>query len=143
MANDLYDTLLRGLVADRDAGLPYTDAKAAAWRHVSEDKDRYLDMFFQNWFNANWSRKQYTRREPPPKGNELAKQRRQDAQRMGIALMNTFLSDGETRLKDATGRQVRAEAGWLSRIAKFVKPNEIVGKKLTAEQIANLKKQGE
>jgi hypothetical protein len=62
---------------------------------------------------------------------------------LGLALMNMFLSDGETRLKDATGRQVREEAGWLQLIAKHVRPNEIVGRKLTAEQLFNLKIQAE
>jgi len=58
-----------------------------------------------------------------------------------MALMNMLLSDGKTRLKDATGEQVRREAGWLMLVAKHVKPHQIVGRVLTAEQLANLREQ--
>lgn len=143
MANDLYDRLMQNLTAAKDRDENYKTAKADLWRQVSSEKDRYFEMFFNNWFNNNWaktrSRRYKPRKKLTPEG--LRAQRKEDTNLRGIALMNTFLSDGETRLKDATGAQVRQELGWFQVIAKHVKPNEIVGRKLTAEQLYNLKVQ--
>jgi hypothetical protein len=146
MANDLYDRLTRDLFTAKNTGENYKDAKENLWNMVQADSPRYLEMFFNNWFNNNWARgevvKPYKPRKPQTPA-QVKERRKSDANLRGLALMNMFLSDGETRLKDATGRQVRAETGWLQLIAKHVKPNEIVGKKLTAEQLANLKIQSE
>ena len=142
MANDLYDSLTRDLFRGRDTGVNYQTLKAQLRDVVNEDKDRYLTMFFNNWFNHNWSRPipEESRQQkrpapykprPKPTADELREQRKADANLRGIALMNMFLSDGETRLKDATGAQIRQEIGWLQLIAKYVKPKEIVGRKLT------------
>jgi len=146
MANDLYDRLLRDLITAKNTGSNYKDAKEECWAKVLVDKDRHLEMFFNNWFNANWTRdttvKPYKPRNKP--GPQQEKERRKsDANLRGLALMNMFLSDGETRLKDATGAQIRQEFGWLQLVAKHVKPNEIVGRKLTAQQLYNLKIQSE
>jgi hypothetical protein len=146
MANDLYDRLLRDLVTAKNTGDNYKSAKDALWLIVSEDKDRYLEMFFHNWFNANWSREIHIKPYKPqskPNPAQVRERRKADANLRGLALMNGFLSDGETRVKDATGAQIRQESGWFQLIAKHVKPNEIVGKKLTAEQLFNLKIQSE
>lgn len=159
MANDLYDKLTKTLHIGRDRGTNYQTLKADLWRTVEADAEKYLQMFFHNWFNNNWSKpidleakKHQSRRNKPYKPyqakkpvtpEELREQRKRDANLRGIALMNVFLSDGETRIKDATGTQIRQETGWLQLIAKHVKPNEIVGKKLTAEQLFNLKIQSE
>lgn len=152
MANDLYDKLMLDLYNGKESGTNYKTLKASIWRTVKTDSDRYLEMFFSNWFNNNWSRAVLLAKRRKTKSRKLKKsltpeqlkeQRRADANLRGIALMNMFLSDGETRLKDATGTQIRGECGWLQLIAKHVKPNEIVGKKLTAEQLFNLKIQSE
>jgi len=146
MANDLYDRLLRDLITAKNTGSNYKDAKEECWAKVLVDKDRHLEMFFNNWFNNNWVRettlKPYKPRDKQTP-EQLKERRKADANLRGIALMNMFLSDGETRLKDATGAQVREESGWLQLIAKHVRPNEIVGRKLTAEQLFNLKIQSE
>ena len=156
MADDLYDSLMRDLRKSRDNGVNYKTAKATLRKIVDEDPERYLTMFFNNWFNNNWARKPVEesaprrataqpaayKPRPKPTASELREQRKADANLRGLALMNMFLSDGETRLKDATGKQVRQESGWLILIAKHVKPTEIVGRKLTAEQLSNLKEQG-
>lgn len=145
MADNLYDGLLRDLIDAKNNEVNYQTAKDELWEKVAKDKDRYLKMFFHNWFNHNWSRdfqdKAYkSRRETPAQAKE---RRKEDANLRGLALMNSFLSDGETRLKDATGQQVRNELGWFQLIAKYVKPHEIVGRKLTAQQLYNLKIQAE
>lgn len=145
MANDLYDKLMRDLMTAKNTGENYKSAKDELWETVITDKERYLTMFFNNWFNNNWARgeiKPYKPRQKPTP-TQVKERRKADANLRGIALMNMFLSDGETRLKDATGQQVRNETGWLQLIAKHVKPHEIVGKKLTAEQLSNLKIQSE
>lgn len=152
MADDLYDNLMRDLRKSRDGGVNYKTAKAQLRKTVDGDKDRYLTMFFNNWFNNNWARKPIEEHSPrsrvrpykprpKPTAEEVRAQRKADANLRGIALMNMFLSDGETRLKDATGAQVKRECGWFQLIAKHVKPNEVVGRKLTAEQLFNLKEQ--
>lgn len=154
MANDLYDKLTQTLRSGRDQGTNYQTVKAELWEAVEAEPERYLKMFFHNWFNNNWARPvdetDRLRRKPKPyqprkkqTPEEIREQRKRDANLRGIALMNVFLSDGETRIKDATGTQIRAEGGWFQLIAKHVKPNEIVGKKLTAEQLFNLKVQSE
>ncbi len=154
MANDLYDRLTQSLRRGRDQGTNYQTLKAELWRTVEADPDKYLQMFFHNWFNNNWARPidETNKRRLKPKPyrpkkqqtpEEIREQRKRDANLRGIALMNVFLSDGETRIKDATGAQIRQESGWFQLIAKRVKPNEIVGKKLTAEQLFNLKVQSE
>ncbi len=153
MANDLYDKLTQSLRSGRDSGANYQTLKAELWETVEAEPERYLKMFFHNWFNNNWSRPvDETKRSSKPKPykprkkqtpEETREQRRRDANLRGIALMNVFLSDGETRIKDATGTQIRTEGGWFQLIAKHVKPNEIVGKKLTAGQLFNLKVQSE
>lgn len=144
MANDLYDRLLRDLITAKNTGDNYKTAKEAVWEIVCQDKERYLEMFFHNWFNANWTReiKPYKPRLKSTAA-QIKERRKSDANLRGLALMNMFLSDGETRLKDATGQQIRNELGWFQLIAKYVKPHEIVGKKLTAEQLYNLKTQAE
>jgi hypothetical protein len=151
MADDLYDKLKHDLLEARENGVNYQTAKAELWQAVWSDQERHLRMFFNNWFNSNWARqinetngapkppKSYKRRKPT--AQEQRERRKRDANNRGVTLMNMFLSDGETRLKDATGAQVRGEFGWLKLIAKFVKPTEIVGKKLTAQQLFNLKEQ--
>lgn len=150
MASDLYDKLTRDLLQGRENGTNYQTLKTALWRAVKSDPDRHLEMFFANWFNHNWARPLEalvgSRRAPraakaPPTVAELKAKRKDDANLRGLALMNIFLSDGETRLKDATGKQVRQELGWFQVIAKHVKPNEIVGRKLTAQQLFNLREQ--
>lgn len=148
MADDLYDKLLRDLVRGRDREENYKTVKDSIWQEIKADPDRYLKMFFNNWFNNNWARQpiEFKKRAPyqpkkPLSPEQLKEQRKHDANLRGIALMNVFLSDGETRLKDATGQQIRNEIGWMQLIAKHVKPNEIVGKKLTAQQLFNLKEQ--
>jgi hypothetical protein len=154
MANDLYDTLLRRLVQLRNGDVNYKTAKDDLWKLVATDPDTYLEMFFHNWFNHNWTRDQnakafpasaparpYTRRKETL--SEMRERRKQDANLRGVQLLNGFLPDGETRLKDATGAQIRTVGGWFSLIAKHVKPNEVVGRKLTAEQITNLWTQAE
>ncbi len=154
MANDLYDRLTQSLRRGRHQGTNYQTLKAELWKTIEANPDKYLQMFFHNWFNNNWARpvdetKKPTRKPKPylPRkqltGEQLREQRKRDANLRGIALMNVFLSDGETRIKDATGTQIRTETGWFQLIAKQVKPNEIVGKKLTAEQLFNLKVQSE
>lgn len=140
---------MRDLQTARETQVNYKTAKASIWKTVQSDTNRYLEMFFNNWFNHNWTRsldemkkerKPYkARKKPTPE--EVKAQRKADANLRGIALMNMFLSDGETRLKDATGKQVRQELGWFQVIAKYVKPNEIVGRKLTAAQLFNLREQ--
>jgi hypothetical protein len=139
---------MRDLKVARETEVNYKTAKADIWRQVQTDKERYLEMFFSNWFNNNWARPLNEFREPKPyqarkkpTPEELKAQRKADANLRGNALMNMFLSDGETRLKDATGKQIRQELGWFQVIAKYVKPNEIVGRKLTAQQVANLREQ--
>jgi hypothetical protein len=148
MANDLYDRLLLQLKRAREREANYETAKAEIWETVTANKDKYLEMFFHNWFNLNWTRPLESiarsfeyKAKPKPSPEKIKEQRKLDANLRGITLMNMFLSDGETRLKDATGKQVRQEAGWLQNIAKHVKPNEIVGRKLTAVQIFNLREQ--
>lgn len=154
MANDLYDSLLRELVRLRNGDVNYKTAKEDLWRRVSQDPDTYLAMFFHNWFNHNWVRDKNSKAFPasaparPYKQRketiaESRERRKQDANLRGIQLLNCFLPDGETRLKDATGAQVRMVGGWFRLIAKHVKPNEIVGRTLTAEQITNLWTQAE
>ncbi len=152
MANDLYDRLTQNLRRGRDQGTNYQTLKAQLWKIVDDDPEKYLQMFFHNWFNNNWSKPvdETIKREPKPyrpkkqlTPEQIREQRKRDANLRGIALMNVFLSDGETRIKDATGAQIRQENGWFQLIAKHVKPNEIVGKKLTAEQLFNLKIQSE
>jgi hypothetical protein len=142
MANDLYDRILRDLITAKNTGDNYKTAKDALWKIVCEDRERYLEMFFHNWFNVNWAReiKPYKPRRKPT-ATQVKERRKADANLRGIALMNMFLSDGETRLKDATGQQVRNETGWLQLVCKHVKPHEIVGRKLTAQQLFNLKEQ--
>lgn len=147
MANDLYDKLTLELRRAREREINYRTAKEELWGIVKSNSDKYLEMFFHNWFNNNWTkpieelaRSQYKPR-PKPSTDQTKQRRMRDANLRGIALMNMFLSDGETRLKDATGAQIRQEVGWLTLIAKWVKPNEIVGHKLTAEQLFNLKQQ--
>lgn len=143
MANDLYDRLMRDLITAKNTGDNYKSTKDELWRMVFADKDRYLEMFFHNWFNANWSRSEIKPYKPKSKPTpaQTKERRKADANLRGIALMNMFLSDGETRLKDATGHQIRNECGWLQLIAKHVKPNQIVGRVLTAQQLFNLKTQ--
>lgn len=146
MADNLYDKLLADLVRAKDAGDNYKSVKDELWATVLTDKDRYLTMFFANWFNNNWARdtaiKPYKERAKPTP-QELKQRRKSDSNLRGIALMNMFLSDGETRLKDATGAQIKLEGGWFLLIAKHVKPTEIVGRKLTAQQLFNLRIQAE
>lgn len=144
MADDLYDGLMRDLIDAKKAETNYKTAKDELWETVKSDRDRYLKMFFHNWFNHNWSKaiKPYKPRSKAT-AEQVKEQRKADTNLRAMALMNTFLSDGETRLKDATGQQVRNEAGWLQLICKFVKPHEIVGRKLTAQQLYNLKIQAE
>lgn len=144
MANDLYDRLIRDLVSAKNSGQNYKTAKDEIWETILLDKERYLTMFFNNWFNNNWARTEITKTYKPrtkPTPAQVKERRKSDANMRGLALMNMFLSDGETRLKDATGQQIRNEFGWMQLIAKYVKPNEIVGKKLTAQQLFNLKEQ--
>ncbi len=151
MANDLYDKLMLELKRARESEANYQTVKNELWELVKADHKRYLEMFFHNWFNNNWTKpiESLARSQKPykpqqkPTAQQIKDRRKRDANMRGITLMNTFLSDGETRLKDATGAQVRQEVGWLQLIAKHVKPNEIVGKKLTAEQLFNLKIQSE
>ena len=146
MADDLYDKLMRDLMTAKHTGENYKTAKDGLWETVASDKDHYLTMFFNNWFNNNWARsdniKPYKPRQKPTP-TQVRERRKADANLRGLALMNMFLSDGETRVKDATGQQIRNETGWFQLIAKHVKPHEIVGKKLTAEQLSNLKTQSE
>lgn len=146
MADDLYDRLMRDLITAKNTGENYKTAKDALWEIVTADQERHLKMFFHNWFNHNWAKdhsvRPYQRRDKPTP-EQTKKRRSADSNLRGIALMNMFLSDGETRLKDATGYQIRNEIGWFQLIAKHVKPNEIVGKKLTAQQLYNLKIQSE
>jgi hypothetical protein len=146
MANDLYDRLLRDLIDMKKRDQNYKTAKEELWATVKADKEHYLEMFFHNWFNANWAREITIKPYKPidrPTSEKVKERRKADANLRGIALMNMFLSDGETRLKDATGAQIRLEHGWLGLIAKHVKPNEIVGRKLTAQQLYNLRIQAE
>src|SRR5262245_29282235 len=111
MANDLYDRLLSDLITAKNTGENYKTAKDELWEIIACDSDRYLKMFFHNWFNHNWSKEHsiqpYKPREISPE--KIKERRKADANLRGLALMNSFLSDGETRIKDATGQQIRNE----------------------------------
>ena len=152
MANDLYDTLLRKLYRLRNQDVNYMTAKRQVREDVDKLPEKALDMFFNNWFNNHWSReespvqkarleraksKPYQPR-PTLTPEEQKAQRKKDANLFGITLLNNFLPDGETRLKDATHAQLRKYGGFFLLIAKHVKGSETVGRKLTAEQVANL-----
>ena len=151
MADDLYDKLLRKLHAARNRDENYQSAKSDLWAIVCDDPERHLKMFFANWFNNNWSRKEppeYAKPKAPtikpyaprPQKSEadLKAERAVATNRLGMALMNGYLPDGETRLKDATGAQLKKCSGFFALLAKHVRPNQVTGRVLTAEQIANL-----
>lgn len=146
MADHLYDRLLRDLLTAKNADENYQTAKQRLWEVVTADAERHLTMFFHNWFNHHWTKEHPPMKPYSPRARttEQVKERRKaDANLRGLQLMNMFLLDGETRLKDATGKQIRTEAGWLQLIAKHVKPHETVGRVLTAQQLFNLKIQAE
>jgi hypothetical protein len=146
MANDLYDKLLAELITAKEQGDNYKSVKDEMWKKILKDQDRYLQMFFANWFNNHWSRDTKIKEYKPKTKltpEQIKERRKSDANLRGIALMNMFLSDGETRVKEATGAQIRLEHGWLGLIAKHVKPTEVVGRVLTAQQLYNLRVQAE
>ena len=152
MADDLYDKLMQKLVRAKERGENYQSAKAALWADVEADPEKYLKMFFANWFNNNWTReiperikrkveptyKPYKPRPQSQTGATTKEERIGAANRLGLALMNSYLPDGETRLKDATGSQLKKCAGFFGFLANHVKGSQIAGRVLTAEQIANL-----
>lgn len=111
----------------------------------NEAQQRAIDWYFfvnmHDYLTTNRNRKPYARESSP---DRAAQQRAHidnlKARIVDYCLMEHLLSDGQTRLGDATREQVAKENGWMSKIVQKLKPGEIVGKALTEKQLQEMRR---
>lgn len=152
MRHDTYDSMHRLLkdIKLADPEISEAEAKEQLWKELQRDAKRYFRLLFDNWFNTNWP--QYRTevkdgsiailREFRRKKSGGAAKRKIVAKRIiekvaPMVLMSLPMPNGKM-LRDCTGSECSRFGGWFASIAKAIRPNEKVGKKLTEIDLQNL-----
>lgn len=133
-------------------GATEAEIRDTVWEIIKNEK-RYLPVIFDYWFANNYRRffveevEQYStaimeiKQNRKSTGTNNPSRDEIDAvkQKVRPVLMDLMLSNNK-QLKTATFGECAQEGGWFREIAKQGRPMEIVGKKLTENDLWNLKK---
>ena len=164
MRHDTYEAmhdLLKSIILN-EPDVSEASAKQQMWEQV-KDSQGIFRLLYDNWFNANWFRYEPEVKEiitevpgkPPLIGKSVTViRKRQGATRettfkrkvvakklimekSGVILMNLPMPNGKL-LRDCTFAESSKFGGWFVTIAKYGKPTEKIGKKLTETDLQNL-----
>lgn len=112
-----------------------------AIRADDECEDAVFRYAFANLLNAcdRDRRKSPSRQQIEARKKEMQAMAKKDAQTaVSVILMNLTLPNGKL-LRDATFKECAQAGGWFARVAKRGKPNQIVGRVLTEDQLRAMK----
>jgi len=118
-------------IYDENPNATETALRALLLEAVNRDPLKYTDGFVAYWFGPNFR----SLIQPP-----LQIQKKKTLSLDAIAyleskLLDRVLSNGKP-LRACTFGEVAKESGWLKALSKLGKPSEIVGEKLTLDQVA-------
>jgi hypothetical protein len=111
------------------------------------ENQKYLDAIIEYWFANNLHSlierpATYTPRETSKASTEIKNNIEKAIQyKVGVLLLEMVMPNGKL-LRDCNGAECSKLSakvgGWLMRISKQIKPNDIVGDKLTEQQVRQL-----
>jgi hypothetical protein len=124
------------------------DIKEKCKAKVIDDPD-HVDAMFEYWFANNYRSLIFQKRQErtTPKQREEMKAASKDkvealktvikARATQMVLLDMVMPSGKA-LRDSTGKDCAKAGGWLAKIAKAIKPSDVVGKVLSEAQIRKM-----
>ena len=128
-------------IITQNPGVPESELADAFWAEVQTDEECLKVITIDYWFPNNYRSLLTSNKRPRATTGQASKIRsqikagiRKEAKRM---LLDFIMPNGKM-LRNCTGRDCAKFGGWMGKIASKIKPGEVVGEKLSEDQVRKL-----